>query len=158
MRGFRFSLDAMWARVSTLNLMTLAPVLQMPVFFWSLHMNCRRLAIAAIVSAVLSPAYAQEQAVTPKEIQDTWVSRPLVGKTARGAAATVRLQPDGTASVSAGSANDTGTWRLSGEGYCTTWKNIRSGQERCFTVRRVGATMKVFNPDGSLNGEFNEIK
>jgi pimeloyl-ACP methyl ester carboxylesterase len=32
-RGWRFSLDAMWAEVSRLNLLTLAPVLQMPVFF-----------------------------------------------------------------------------------------------------------------------------
>ncbi len=34
LRGFRFSLDAMWAEVSTLNLMTLVPALQMPVFFF----------------------------------------------------------------------------------------------------------------------------
>jgi pimeloyl-ACP methyl ester carboxylesterase/membrane protease YdiL (CAAX protease family) len=30
-RGFRFTLDAMWAEVSTLNLLKLAPALQMPV-------------------------------------------------------------------------------------------------------------------------------
>jgi hypothetical protein len=93
-------------------------------------MNCRKVAMAALASRVLAPAYAQEQAVTPKEIQDTWVSKSLVGKTASGAAATLRLQPDGTASVSAGSTNDTGTWRLSEQGYCTTWTNVRSGQER----------------------------
>jgi pimeloyl-ACP methyl ester carboxylesterase len=34
LRGFRFSLDAMWAEVSTLNLMKLVPALQMPVFFF----------------------------------------------------------------------------------------------------------------------------
>jgi pimeloyl-ACP methyl ester carboxylesterase len=33
MRGFRFSLDAMWAEVSHLNLTKLVPSLQMPVFF-----------------------------------------------------------------------------------------------------------------------------
>ena len=33
-RGFRFSLDAMWAEVSVLNLMTLVPALEMPVFFF----------------------------------------------------------------------------------------------------------------------------
>jgi pimeloyl-ACP methyl ester carboxylesterase len=33
-RGFRFSLDAMWTEVSKLNLLTLAPVLRMPVFFF----------------------------------------------------------------------------------------------------------------------------
>jgi pimeloyl-ACP methyl ester carboxylesterase len=33
-RGFRFSLDAMWAEVSTLNLLKAVPALQMPVFFF----------------------------------------------------------------------------------------------------------------------------
>lgn len=34
MRGFRFSLFAMWAEVSKLNLIEVVPVLQMPVFFF----------------------------------------------------------------------------------------------------------------------------
>jgi len=34
MRGFRFSLDAMWAEVSTLNPIKLVPELRMPVFFF----------------------------------------------------------------------------------------------------------------------------
>jgi pimeloyl-ACP methyl ester carboxylesterase len=34
MRGFRFSLDAMWAEVSRLNLLERVPALQMPVFFF----------------------------------------------------------------------------------------------------------------------------
>jgi pimeloyl-ACP methyl ester carboxylesterase len=33
MRGFRFSLDAMWAEASRLNLLDLVPALEMPVFF-----------------------------------------------------------------------------------------------------------------------------
>ncbi|WP_375770774.1 alpha/beta hydrolase [Archangium gephyra] len=34
MRGFRSSLDVMWAEVSKLNLLTLVPALQVPVFFF----------------------------------------------------------------------------------------------------------------------------
>jgi len=34
LRGFRFSLDALWPEVSTLNLLKLVPTLQMPVFFF----------------------------------------------------------------------------------------------------------------------------
>jgi pimeloyl-ACP methyl ester carboxylesterase len=34
MRGFRFSLDAMWKETSQLNLLELAPALAMPVFFF----------------------------------------------------------------------------------------------------------------------------
>lgn len=34
MRGFRFSLDALWAEASTIDLMTAVPALRMPVFFF----------------------------------------------------------------------------------------------------------------------------
>jgi len=34
LRGFRFSLDAMWSDVSRINLLEIAPALQMPVFFF----------------------------------------------------------------------------------------------------------------------------
>ena len=34
LRGFRFSLDAMWTEVSGMNLIELVPALQMPVFFF----------------------------------------------------------------------------------------------------------------------------
>jgi pimeloyl-ACP methyl ester carboxylesterase len=33
-RGFRFTLDAMWPETSALNLVDLVPALQMPVFFF----------------------------------------------------------------------------------------------------------------------------
>jgi len=121
-------------------------------------MNGHKLAVAALLLTLLAPTLAQEQEVTPTVIQDTWMGKTLAGKTTSGEPVTLTLQADGTASLSAGSTNDTGTWRLSEQGYCTTWKDIRSGRERCFTVRRVGTTTKVFNPDGSVNGEFTEIR
>jgi hypothetical protein len=115
-------------------------------------------AITPLLATASIPAHAQELPVTPKEIQDNWVGKNLVGTTANGTPATVKLQSDGAASLAAGSTYDTGTWRLSEQGYCTTWNRIRAGQERCFTVRRIGTTMSVFNPDGSLSGQFTEIK
>ncbi len=121
-------------------------------------MQCRTLAIAVPLCVVVTPAYAEEQPVTPQEIQDTWVGRSLVGATPSGTPAVVRLQPDGSATVSAGSTNDTGSWRLSEQGYCTTWKNVRAGQERCFTAKRSGTVITVFNPDGSVSGKFTEIR
>ncbi len=112
----------------------------------------------SLFSAQFSLALAQDGPVPAKEIQDTWVSRELTGTTALGAKATMRLEPDGKASVIAGNTSDTGTWRISESGYCTTWKTIRAGQERCFTVVRAGATFKVMNIDGSLSGQFNAMK
>ena len=112
----------------------------------------------SLFSGSLTQALAQDGPVAAKEVQDTWVGKELTGTTASGARATMRLESDGKASVSAGNTSDTGTWRVSESGYCTTWKTIRAGQERCFTVVRAGTTLKVMNPDGSLSGQFNAIK
>jgi hypothetical protein len=103
-------------------------------------------------------AQAQEVSVTGKEIQDNWVGKTLLGTAANGAPVTMVLSADGTATLSAGSTNDFGTWRAAENGYCTTWKTIRAGQERCFTTRRSGSKVTVLNPDGSVSGQFHEIK
>jgi hypothetical protein len=113
---------------------------------------------AIVVSSLVVQAQAQEVPVTGKEIQDNWVGKTLSGTTASGAAVTMKLSADGTATLSVGNTNDSGTWRASENGYCTTWKTIRAGQERCFTTRRSGSKVTVLNPDGSANGQFHEIK
>ncbi len=109
----------------------------------------------------LSGALAQDAALSPQDIQANWVGKTMVGMVGSGPSAgkTVEftMNSDGTASVS-GAATDTGTWRLSEQGYCATWKNIRKGQERCFTVLRKGDVFQVFNPDGSLNTTVSQVK
>ena len=112
----------------------------------------------SIFAIPFANALAQNGPVSAKEIQDTWVGKELSGSTASGAKATMRLEFDGKAFVSAGNASDTGAWRISENGYCTTWKTIRAGQERCFTVASDAAVFKVMNPDGSLSGQFTAIK
>lgn len=111
------------------------------------------------LALMLIPVGAQAQAVGPQEIQQTWVGKPLSGSTGSGRGFTMTLAADGVISISGEAANDTGTWRLSEAGYCTTWKTIRAGQERCFMVRRLGnGDMTVFNPDGSVSGHIPQIK
>lgn len=107
---------------------------------------------------LMSPVAAQESLMTAKEIQDAWVGKTVLGTTANGAPVALKLHSDGTASVTAGKLSDSGTWRLSENGYCATWKVIRAGTERCFTVRKDGAKLLVMNPDGSLNSTISEVQ
>ena len=69
----------------------------------------------------------------------------------------MHLKSDNSAEI-VGAIVDTGTWRLSDSGYCATWKKIRAGQERCFTVIRKGAEQHVFNPDGSLSTIVTQVR
>ncbi len=110
---------------------------------------------------VVPSARAQDVALTPQEIQAAWVAKTVVGTLAAGSLAgksiDFNLNPDGSATL-AGALSDSGTWRLSEQGYCVTWKRIRAGQERCFTVVRKGAEQQVLNPDGSVSTTITQIR
>lgn len=114
-----------------------------------------RSTLAAVASSLLAfavPAQATE-ALTPQQIAAQWVGKTLIGKTAAGAALTLRLHPDGTAQLVAGNTRDSGRWRLSDTGYCAAWTHIRRGEEACFTVQQDGAAYRAYFPDGRLSAE-----
>lgn len=49
------------------------------------------------------------------------------------------LSPDGTAEISVDDpepAGDTGRWAIRGGDLCTVWGDLRSGREKCYSVRR----------------------
>ena len=124
------------------------------------HTFSRMLVVMHAALATTS-VLAQNGNASPQEIEKAWVGKTVVGTVATGPTAgrmlEMRLRADGTAEVS-GAANDTGIWRLSEQGYCATWKKIRAGQERCFTVQRQGNDWRVVNPDGSLNTTISQIR
>ncbi len=128
-------------------------------------MNVRHMAPWLIglmnVTLAATAVLAQSVNVSPQEIEKSWVGKTVVGTVAAGPTAgkmlEMQLRADGTAEVS-GAATDTGVWRLSEQGYCATWKKIRGGQERCFTVQRQGSDWRVINPDGSLNTTISQIR
>ena len=122
-----------------------------------MHPVSRRIATTLLALSCLS-AFAQDQAVQPKEIQEHWTGKTLVGTAANRDPVTMQLLADGVATLTAGKVNDRGSWRVSDKGYCTTWRKIRAGQERCFTVRRSGDKLTVLNPDGTVSGTFDDIQ
>ena len=120
------------------------------------------MSVFMLAATALSPALrAQDAVMTPQEIQSAWVGKTVVsvldvGPNA-GKAVVLQLKADGVAELG-GALTDTGTWRLSDKGYCATWKKIRSGQERCFTVVRKGSVTQVIQPDGALNSTVTQIR
>jgi hypothetical protein len=123
-----------------------------------------KLAHAVILSSLLvlgMPVRSQEGPVSPRDIKLTWIDKTVVGTLAAGPSAgksiEMAMKSDGTVAIN-GAVTDVGTWRLSDQGYCATWKKIRAGQERCFTVIRKGNYQEVKNLDGSLSATITEIR
>lgn len=118
----------------------------------------------ALLLAVLTQSsftLAQDGAMSPQAIESTWVGKTVIGTIGGGPLAgkpmQLNMNRDGSITID-GAVVDAGTWRLSDQGYCATWKKIRAGQERCFTVARKGKEQVVSNPDGSLSATVTEIR
>lgn len=111
----------------------------------------------ALVAVAAPCAQAQDIPLTGEEIRKVLVGKKIFGRSGSNLVE-YRMNPDGTSEVSAGTSyQDTGTWRSTDTGYCATWKKLRNGQERCFTVVRRGGSMLVLNPDQSVGTEILRI-
>jgi hypothetical protein len=120
-----------------------------------------RAVVSFLIFMTSTMVTAQDGAVSPQTIQATWVGKTLIGTIGngplKGKQINVNLNPDSSARVD-GAIVDSGTWRLTDQGYCASWKTIRNGQERCFTVVRSGNDHIVKNPDGTVNNTITEIR
>lgn len=117
----------------------------------------RTLAALALASA-LAPTHAQDAPLTGQELQEAWAGKELLGSAANGSKLFMRLEKDGSATLSVGSLNDTGAWRVQDGGYCAKWAVIRKGEERCFKVVRQAGGYKILNEDGSVSGYINGVR
>ncbi|HSH91778.1 MAG TPA: hypothetical protein VK996_17470, partial [Ramlibacter sp.] len=107
--------------------------------------------------AIHGIASAQDTLMTPDEIKTQWIGKKLFARSGTAGLIDFTMRADGSADVSGNNLADTGTWRLSSDGYCATWKKIRAGQERCFTVVKKGAVATVLNPDKSVSAEILRV-
>ena len=93
------------------------------------------LVAAAAVVAVTAPAFAAT--LTPNEIQSTFFN----GQPFTAAATNIKYKMTFTAdgkmtreTVGAGGAKAEGTWNLTKEGFCTTWKGSKPNCYRLVTA------------------------
>jgi hypothetical protein len=95
-----------------------------------------RAAFAGMAAAafVVAPAFAAGK-LTPSEIQATFFTgQPFTASTPQGIRYKMAFTPDGKMTrepVGKQGAKSEGTWKLSKDGYCTTWKGA---PQNCFAV------------------------
>ncbi len=105
--------------------------------------SLRRIAFAAgwgVVVIAGMPSGAAAADLDGPSIENELVGRSIVwweeGGWLKGH---LRLAPDGTAEISVEDrepAGDTGRWAIRGRDLCTVWGDLRSGREKCYSVRR----------------------
>jgi hypothetical protein len=108
--------------------------------------------VAAVGLGTATPVRAQDAvAVGPDEVKKALVGKVWRVELPNGAPAVEHFNADGTAEISGG-LTDAGTWRLWEQGYCTQWRRMRHGQERCFTLDRTAdGKYRIYKPDGEIS-------
>lgn len=96
---------------------------------------------AILVAAALAPvSSALAEDLTLAEIEDEIVGRQLVWWEDGGwLIGRLTLGPNGKAEISIDRPNpqaDIGQWVFRGGELCTTWTSVRSGAEKCYSIRR----------------------
>ena len=110
---------------------------------------------AIILAAGAASAAAASGPLSPKEIQSTFgTGKPFSAVSASGRSAYwFTFNSDGSAlAVPNGrKTGASGTWRVSSDGYCSTWSG---GSEHCYTIDKNGSQFDVHDPGGSLVAHF----
>jgi hypothetical protein len=98
-----------------------------------------------LLVAAATPAAAEP--MSADQIKTYMIGKPLSWKSKDGKFSGVSTYaPDGSAKVTANfkaAKSDTGTWQIKDGQFCTTWKVLREGQEKCGTWTRLTDTSFV---------------
>jgi hypothetical protein len=103
----------------------------------------RQFALGLLLVIGSASATQAAEFLTPDQIKTTFgTGVPFVAETLAGKARTMTLKVDGSAEVvSKGKkAGETGKWRVSADGYCSTWGK---GTENCFLIKKAGKKYAV---------------
>ena len=105
---------------------------------------------AALVALPLLIPVAHAADMKGADIKTLLSGATGTGTTSRGSSYVGQYNADGTmsGSVADGKHTDTGTWRIVGDEYCSTWSKWRNGSEACFTVEALGDDEYRFNEGG----------
>jgi hypothetical protein len=94
------------------------------------------------------PTFQLGPRLGPPQIAAEMVGNTGTGpRTATNALYSMYVAPDGTLTSRIYQRSDTGTWRITGDGFfCTTWQVDFDGKEVCHDVHKVGAVIQLHSP------------
>jgi hypothetical protein len=114
------------------------------------------LAVLALICCTDLVSAAGAANLSPQDIKATFATGTAFTATSpAGTAYLMVLKPDGTASRTPkkGTPAVMGTWRLSADGYCSTWgKN----PESCYTIQQSGTKYTVLDKKGQVAAHWNK--
>lgn len=95
---------------------------------------------AVLVLGLTSPSIAAQ--LSGDQIRAEFAGKTFSFKTKKGLTGKVRYSKTGKSKMSKTNFDikkDSGKWRIKGNKICATWKVIRKGKEKCFSISKTGS-------------------
>jgi hypothetical protein len=112
-------------------------------------------ASALLASGTITAATAAAAKLAPTDIQTNFFTgQPFTASTPSGVKFTMVFTPDGKMTrqpLAKGGAKSEGTWKLSDDGFCTTWKNAKPN---CYTLVSTGTNKWSVMKASALMGSW----
>jgi hypothetical protein len=109
-------------------------------------MKAFQLIVGVAIFFVFASSARAAEFLSPDEIKTTFATGvAFTATSASGETKRITLNPDGTATITSKaekkkSASKSGKWRLSADGYCSTWGK---GSENCYLIKPNGKKFDV---------------
>ena len=94
---------------------------------------------AVFIFATINVSHAAN--LTSAEIKSDYVGHSYTFKTKEDATGTIKVSKNGKLKLSKTNfalKSDSGTWVVKGNKFCNSWKKIRKGKEKCFSINDSG--------------------
>ncbi|MFO7706881.1 MAG: hypothetical protein R6V84_01825 [Desulfobacterales bacterium] len=98
------------------------------------------------------------QKLNQSELETLFHAKRTVEFPILGRVATVDYYPDGRQVIDWGSGNDTGTFRINEDEFCSTWSRLRNGEESCSKIYRISETEYEFVGNDGTSAAIMRLK
>jgi hypothetical protein len=110
------------------------------------------LAIAAVATIAISGTAIAATMISQADMEAAFKGKSFkdddgagnIGTISYGADMTIKY--DGKTGPQAG--GDSGTYKFDKGGYCSSWKKLRTGAEKCFTAEKIDSGYQLWTLDG----------
>ena len=106
----------------------------------------------------LQPRRSGAKMLNQSELESLFLAERTVEFPIIGGVATVDYFPDGRQIINWAGGNDTGTFRIRDEEFCSTWSRLRNGEESCSKIYQISETEYEFAGNDGASAAIMRLK
>lgn len=115
-------------------------------------------AVVVLCGCVAQLGKSSERMLSQDKLEQLFSSGKSVEFVSSGKRFDVSYYPDGRQEISWGSGSDKGNFSIRNGEFCSTWSNLRKGEESCSKIYQIGDNEFVFKSDDGNSHATMRVK